>query len=245
MTEHKLEKYLKKEFIPPTSPASLTPVIISDSKGRYLENQCTTAFEKNIKWWYKSGQTSSQGLAWLKNNLASKIGHLDNISLYVWLGTCDLTSYDRSSKLVSLRPNPEEEVQTVINNFRDIKELLSAYPICKLTFLEIPIFSIFEWNKSHDHPSPNQFKNQDDSLIVNIIEINQQIRQLNNLVHVGSPAFSLDIYHSVACKSKNSRKRPRDLYNFNLYIDGIHPKINLSKVWLRKISNRIRTDCWQ
>ncbi|CAC5361138.1 unnamed protein product [Mytilus coruscus] len=45
--EHKLEKYLKKECIPPTSLASLTPVIITDSKGRYLEHQCTTAFQKD------------------------------------------------------------------------------------------------------------------------------------------------------------------------------------------------------
>ena len=82
MTEHKLEKYLKKTFNPPIGPSRLVPVVLSDSKARYLQSECKLSPEVDIKWWFKSGQKSTDGLAWLKDNLASKIGHLDNKQIH-------------------------------------------------------------------------------------------------------------------------------------------------------------------
>ncbi|CAG2207349.1 CYP4B1 [Mytilus edulis] len=91
----------------------------------------------DIKWWFKSGQKSTDGLAWLKDNLASKIGHLDNSSLYVWLGTCDFTDYSRRDKVITLKDNPEEAASQLINNLKEFETLLAEYPGCKITFLEI------------------------------------------------------------------------------------------------------------
>jgi len=85
-----------------------------------------------------------------------------------------------------------------------------------------------------NHPELNQFKEEDNTLIVNIHEANSQIRQLNNADSKRSPNFSTDIYHPTTCNSKNKHNKPRDLYNFNLYKDGLHPDTNLAKVWLRK-----------
>lgn len=45
-----------------------------------------------------------------------------------------------------------ELVQKLIENFQEIPEILQKYPGCKLTFLEIPHYSISEWNKSHKLP---------------------------------------------------------------------------------------------
>jgi hypothetical protein len=66
-----------------------------------------------------------------------------------------------------------------------------------------------------NHPEINQFKEEDNTLIVNIHEANSQIRQLNN---------------ADSKRSKNKHNKPRDLYNFNLYKDGLHPDTNLAKV---------------
>jgi hypothetical protein len=49
------------------------------------------------------GRISTEGLEWLKENLKSKIGHLDNIALYVWFGTCDLTAYDKQTRFISIK----------------------------------------------------------------------------------------------------------------------------------------------
>lgn len=95
-----------------------------------------------------------------------------------------------------------------------------------------------------NHPDINQFKEENNNLIVNIHEDNSQIRQLNNTDSKSSPNFSTDIYHPTTCKSKNKHKKPSDLYNFYLYKDGLHPDTNLAKVWLRKITERIIIDCY-
>ena len=244
MTDHKLLRYISKTFVLPSDPVRLVPVIITDSKAKYIKNYCINPVENRIKWWFKPGQNSTQGLAWLRDSLETRIGYLDNISLYVWLGTCDFTVYDRKTRYITLKQDLKEEIQTLINNLKEIKGLITVHPECKVTFLEIPIFSIYLWNKCMNHPEINQFKEEDNTLIVNIHEANSQIRQLNNVDSKRSPNFSTDIYHPTTCKSKNKHNKPRDLYNFNLYKDGLHPDINLAKVWLRKITERIKIDCY-
>jgi hypothetical protein len=83
----------------------------------YLRNVGSLPLENNIKWWFKSGQTSDIGLNWLRSNLDNKIGQLDNISLYVWLGTCDLTF--KTNDTVDIRENPKEAIDNLIRNFED------------------------------------------------------------------------------------------------------------------------------
>lgn len=242
MTEHKLLKYLRQRFDPPTGDDRLTPVILTDSKGRYLSYQCKTPFENSIKWWGESGRSSGQGLGWLRDNIEQKIGHLDNIHLYVWLGTCDLTEYIHP--FIQLRPKTDELVQQLLNNFQEISKLLSGYTGCRTTFLEIPPYSIFEWNKQHKHTEPNKFLADDVALAKQIIEINNHIRYINSTLNVStpSPSFTASVLHII--NSKNTHERARDKYNFQLYKDGIHPSPNLARVWLRKISHLVKRDCW-
>jgi len=244
MTDHKLLRYLDKQFVPPIGHQKLNPVIITDSKARHIVNYCRLPIENNIRWWYKSGQSSTQGLQWLKDNIKHKIGLLDNIALYVWLVTCDIADFDREGKYITLQKEPADAVHKLINNLQEIVQLFSAYPECKLIFLEVPVFSIFTWNKLFKHPEPNQFIADDNTLISHIHEANAQIRQLNNITLKRSPNFSSDMYHPITCKSKNTHRRPRDLYNFHLYKDGLHQNINWTKVWLRKIAQRIKIDCY-
>ena len=242
MTDHKLLKYLNKPFVPPVGNKQLTPVVISDSKGLCLRRASTTPFELQIKWWSVKGRTSEQALNWLRENLAVKVGHLDNISAYIWLGTCDLTAY--KDGFVSLKSETEETIQTVTSNFQQIVELFKEYPGCKLTFLETPIYSIYEWNVHRGHPEPLIYKQQDNDLIQQIQQVNAEIKNINQTLGSRTPKFTDDIRHPTNSKSKNDHRKPRDQYNFKLYKDGIHPDRNLARVWLRKISNQVKNDCW-
>ena len=106
MTEHKLLKYVSKQFQAPSGDRQLVPVVLTDSKRRYLNNLCRNGVELSITWWNQSGRTTKQGLKWLQDNLDTKIVHLDNISLYVWLGTCNLTEY--APPFIRLRNNIDE-----------------------------------------------------------------------------------------------------------------------------------------
>ena len=237
MTEHKLLKYIGRRFEPPTGEKLLTPIVRTDSKGKYILRQ---SIENNIKWWFQSGRTSGQGLDWLRENLEAKIGHLDNISLYVWLGTCDLTEYN--FPYITLRSNTSELVQKIVENFQEIPEILQKYPGYKLTFLEIPHYSIYKWNKSHKHPDINKCLAEDDTLANHVAEINDHISYINNNLNTRSSGVSLDILHRS--NSKKKHKSAKDQYNYQLYLDEIPPSRNLARVWLRKISLKVKIDCW-
>jgi hypothetical protein len=49
MTEHKLLKYLSKTFELPVDNKRLTPVVLTDSKGKYLEPYCKNPLENSMK----------------------------------------------------------------------------------------------------------------------------------------------------------------------------------------------------
>jgi hypothetical protein len=82
-----------------------------------------------------TGPVKTQGLAWLHDSLETRIGYLDNILLYVWLGTCDFTVYDRKTRYITLKKDLKEEIQTLINNLKAIKDLITVHPECKVTVL--------------------------------------------------------------------------------------------------------------
>lgn len=158
------------------------------------------------------------------------------------MDTCDLTSYNRP--YIELNTNPNECVQTLINNCKKITECVQGFTSCKLTFLEVPVYSIFEWNKSQKHPDSEKFIADDISLISYIQEINDHIRYINNTLNTRSPCFSSNLHHPLHKEKKKENRTARDQYNFHLLKDGIHPAPNLARVWLRMLSHKIKIDCW-
>jgi hypothetical protein len=46
-------------------------------------------------------------------------------------------------------------------------------------FLEVPIYSLKNWNEHCKHKDPSTFKDQDKQLQVQIITLNKEIRKLN------------------------------------------------------------------
>jgi hypothetical protein len=121
----------------------------------------------------------------------------------------------------------------VVNNYQEIVKLLKIYPECKLTFLEIPPYSIHSWNLYQKHPDVDQFKSDDDILLKQIQELNDHIRYINRTLGTRTPNFSTDIQH----RNKNSQKKSRNQYNVQLYKDGIHPTTNLAKVCALDVMN--------
>ena len=56
--------------------------------------------------------------------------------------------------------------------------MLKPYPGTKLTILEIPHYTIVQWNTSRNHPKPEIFKDQDEQLQNQIDQVG-----LNTLIH--------------------------------------------------------------
>ena len=53
----------------------------------------------------------------------------------------------------------------------------------KLVFIELPIYSIYWWNKYKGHSNPEQFKSDDCILHAQIDLLNQYIRDFNRIFH--------------------------------------------------------------
>ena len=96
---------------------------------------------------------------------------ITSLYIYIWIGTCDLTR--KNKQYISLANHDNSSLNTIKENVEEIATILQSYPTYTLTFLEIPVYSIYELNKYKDHTEQNQFKEQDEQLI-------SQVRALND-----------------------------------------------------------------
>jgi predicted DNA binding CopG/RHH family protein len=168
-------------------------------------------------------EATEQGfiLVKLKSSLRikSKINELGNIHLYIWLGTCDLTTKNKDGT-ISLATQHSETSKNVFEELKKFKLLLQPYPNSRITFIEIPHYSITKWN-IHAKKSPTEDRiNQDQELHQQILNSNTQIQDLDSSLNVRSPLLNL---HLKASKQvKRGKNKPRKQYiNYQLYLDDI------------------------
>ena len=171
------------------------PVLISDSKGRYLQNASSKSsdLEDNILWAYKSCATTLDRYLWLKQNIDGLIRKHGKLSVYLWTGTCDLTirqpckAKTVKSKYVQLRE--KDAVSLLQRHFLMVKKLLNKKGV-KLTVLQLPYYSITRWNASRGHPNPSVFKADDKRLTQYVETVNSFITRLNTDMKTFSPSLN-------------------------------------------------------
>ena len=172
-----------RNFDIPTSLnfTSRCPVFISDSKGRYLFEQ--VSFENNIEWFFRPSIQCSKHLEIIRNKLPKLFDrHPNGVTLFVWLGTCDLTEKDEEG-FISLRSRTNSSVYKINSVFKQFYFLTKDCDNVKLVFIELPIYSIYWWNKFKGHSNPEQFKSDDCILHAQIDLLNQYIRDFNRIFH--------------------------------------------------------------
>ena len=60
-----------------------------------------------------------------------------------------------------------------------IAALVKDYPSCRITILEIPVYSIKNWNQRKGHKNLDEFIEQDKKLETQVYNLNGKIRQIN------------------------------------------------------------------
>lgn len=162
------------------------------------------------------------------------------MTLYIWIGTCDLTT--KTGHKIELRSEDFASVNRLCSLYKQIYDFLREYPTLTVIFLELPYYSIYHYNGTHEQPNLEQFRSQDKILQSQINEVNKYIRSLNSLMHkdINSPNFGLDLEkpHKSVDKSKGTYS-----LNYGLYVDGVHPHPDLAKLWLIRLSLRFENDC--
>jgi hypothetical protein len=151
MSVSKLEKDLQIP-IKPTGRLNYKPIIIADSKGRYIHSHSDllSQFGYSAKFIYRGGARLADYFPWLVKSLQGEVNQYGNIVIYLWLGTCDLTR--RNGRYITLRHSAEKQaVEYIQYQLYRYNHFIAAFPNVKIVFLEIPSFSIREWNKSKGH----------------------------------------------------------------------------------------------
>lgn len=238
MSQNQLNKQSRRlESLITDKHLTFTPVVLSDSKARYLQSEVVHPAEQKIVWWYESGASAKSQLDFLKDNLELKLHRYPRIVLYIWLGTCDLTK--KEGKFIELKARDNSAVSELINTLKEIHKFVSGFPTVKLVYLELPYYSIFHWNATKHHETPGKFKHDDFLLKEQIDAVNSFVRESNILLRKYSPKFNCDI--------QNCRKDPDNarytIKFYNFFIDGIHPCPALSRVWLLRICEIAFKDC--
>lgn len=120
------------------------------------------------------------------------------------------------------------------------ENFVSRFPSVRIIWLDIPPYSISLWNKSRFHRNSEQFKTQDFVLQERIVFVNDYLKSINSRRGYSSIRFRADLLHY---RKKSSKSSNRSSINFNLYKDGIHPGLILSKYWARRYAQRAIVDC--
>lgn len=124
MSESKLIKFLQKPLVNVNGKLQRIPVILADSKGFYVRDQINNQIDRNIRFWCKGGSRIQDSYNWLKRNINSKIQYIGDIHLYVWLGTCNLTSKNKNRKLTLTTQNDDtiEFITAYLHKFIELSK---------------------------------------------------------------------------------------------------------------------------
>lgn len=242
MSLSRLENQIKRlDNLPRHLHLRKRPILLTDSKGRYLGDCSVRGIDHSIIWWDKSGATTSERLQFVKDNLELAIERYGPIVLYVWTGTCDLTV--KEGHFIQLKSRDNTAVNELIATYKEIYSYVSKFSHVKLVFLELPHYSIYNWNFTYHHITPGIFKYDDFKLSGQIDQVNTFIRETNLMLRGHSPKFSVDLENCCADRTSYSYGN-RYSYKFNsYYIDGIHPCPTLARLWLIRICRCIISDC--
>ena len=165
MSFSKLNKFICKPIENDGRSLIRKPIILTSSKGFYLRNNLDILndYGVNADIICKAGARFADYYPWLQRNLANKVKCHDKIVLYVWLGTCDLTV--KTGKFINLRHHSNELAnQYVTTHINKYIHFISQFESVKLVLVEIPPYSIVEWNRVKGHSNPEYFSEQDSVL---------------------------------------------------------------------------------
>lgn len=228
------EKYLIKNpiSVPGDLPQTRTFILVSDSKGGYLERlPKETTIENRIIFSARGGRTTSQAADIITYKLDNYLRCYGKITLGIWSFTCDFTS--KSGRRICLN---DLTVDQVILQCQRILSVCRPYgDRVKVVFLECPYYSISIWNQTKCHSLRDEFTREDQLLEAKIDELNLRLQDLNGQNGISAPKFSVDLKKF----RKSNKVYKTNKISFGLLTDGVHPCEILSKYWLRRLINAV------
>lgn len=231
-----LKRYLTKPECVPNKFQIRKLLVISDSKGRYLDNLKKQTFaQRSIRFLHKGGRTSEQTADFIENNLSHYVNIYGRILIAVFSGTCDLTN--KCGNFVQLSKTKVEDIILQYNRILSICQPFGDQ--VKVVFLEVPYYSIKIYNKYLGTKHREALDSVNTRTLKKKIDlINEHIHLLNKSNSVRAPKFTKDLIRT----RKGNKKRKLETVSYSLFKDGLHPRPLLSRYWQRRLINTILAD---
>ena len=146
--------------------------LLSDSKGRYLQNEVRPSDSVKICFTYRGGFVINNPELRL---CLHRIRSSTNPIVLVWLGSCEFTQKDKNSKITL---KPEIDVTRVVSEYEKFKrDILSFQSSAEVYSIETPTPYINVWNQMHGHEID---ENLDKELGGILSYFNEKLRELNS-----------------------------------------------------------------
>ena len=229
--------------------------MLADSKGNYLKSHANliNQFHYSTEFQCRGGARFQDYFYWLQHNLSNKVAQYGKIVLYVWLGSCDFTVKSdlqdptvghrnfKKKHYIQLRHVTDSEAVSYLKYQIDrYLSFVSNFPSVSVVFLEIPPYSIKQWNRNKGYRNPGSFHSQNLILLERISLVNEYIRFVNENNSVTSPRFKIDLLTFRKSKSKQTK---RVNISYSLYKDGVRPQSLLARCWMKRLVTQILVDC--
>ena len=133
-------------------------IIIGDSKVRHLSQ--VSNVQNHVKMiWRKGATVNNTFLNRETFRFIRKYRTRGPVTVLLWHGTCELTSvFDRNKGHINIS-NRADLANRIAADYITYKERIRMqFPDTIVLFIEIPLYSIVNWNKHRKHPHPDIFK---------------------------------------------------------------------------------------
>lgn len=239
----KIEEYLAKNPGKDKIPSVDTLVLVTDSKGRYLQSEVgkVKLNKPNLIWLYESGRNTEKGVKAVEENIDS-LSKKGNVLILFWHGTCDIT--DKQGKHIFQRHHLTEDlISTLRPSFDKLVQLNDKYDNVNIGLLEVPPIFSKTWNRQKGYEFADL--SSDFEIHQQSQELNKVIREFNSVLSYNSPQLENDFIVSRRKRKRTKREvENKTRYDFTdaLLKDGIHPISIVAQKWLHKIINSVLQD---
>ncbi|CAG2224175.1 unnamed protein product [Mytilus edulis] len=154
-------------------------------------------------------------------------------------GTCDLTT--KEGKYIKLKFHNNRAIKIIEDQYKRAISIIDSYQHAEIKFIDCPLISISNWNKSKGHKRPETYKVEDFLATKQIQELNGKIYELNRRLNKTSVKISKYFFRGRKRRKGQTRK------SVNLSInnkDGIHPGRLLSLAITKNILLDTYTECF-
>ena len=241
MSVAKLDSFLEKPLDAEKNAITRHPVLLTDSKGYSLKNNHQGIFPLQL--WAESSKTLQNRIDYLERNVQRLSETHDKSIVYIWAGTCDLTSRTKvgGKPKVAIRNKGTETIDNIKQQVERAFDIVKRFHgKIQIKFVDIQPVSTEKHNRLAKSLSDASIAHAED------LQISDQVKAINKIIRDISKengAQTVGFYRFISQSRGKRGGKNRYSVNFDLFEDGIHPGKKLAQVFTKVLQEDILKEC--